>query len=192
VRWASLGRTAITFALGAAVGAVIAAGLAARSRGHTSAAAPSAFLAASAPVAAEPSVSRGHADHPPLPQKSRDVVPPPDESGAVAPSASARKSTEPSIREGGARTLAREEVLLVAARRALAAGHPDDALARLSAHERVYPDSVFTEEREAMSVNALAQSGRHDEARARAALFERRFPRSMLLSSVRAAVDAIP
>lgn len=86
--------------------------------------------------------------------------------------------------------LADERLLLDVARRSL---EQQDAVAALDAvarHERRYPNGILAQEREAMAVRALMQLGRTGEARARAERFRVRFPDSMLLPAVEAAVGS--
>lgn len=66
--------------------------------------------------------------------------------------------------------------LLQAARRARAAA-PERALLLLSEHEQRYPDSMFTEEREALRIEIL-QHTRPNEAARRLRDFDQKFPRS--------------
>ena len=78
------------------------------------------------------------------------------------------------------------------ARTALSRGRADDALRQLGAHRRRFRRSQLREEREALTVMALAAAGRRDQARARAERFRRRYPRSLLLPSVEAATKPRP
>jgi hypothetical protein len=71
---------------------------------------------------------------------------------------------------------------------ALARGQPRGALEALDAHARDFPAGQMIEEREALIVQALAQSGRTSEARAAAARFRARFPRSVFLPVIEAVV----
>jgi hypothetical protein len=112
--------------------------------------------------------------------------------GQAPSSASAESRRMPVGSSARAKGLAAEQAMLDVARRALATGRPEQALARLGAHRRAFPQSVFAEERDALTVNALVQTGRPEEARALAAEFAQRFPNSMLLPSVQAAIEAIP
>jgi hypothetical protein len=80
-----------------------------------------------------------------------------------------------------------EVSLLAAARKALAAGNPQGALALLRRHERSWPRGELVQEREVMAIQALAASGAAGEARARADRFLQRFPGSTLSEAVRQA-----
>lgn len=92
----------------------------------------------------------------------------------------------------GASDLGAEQALLDTARRALARGLPDDALAPLDRHAQRFSEGILAEEREALAVNVLVSLGRYPEARARADRFFQRYPRSLLRGSVEAALGAIP
>jgi hypothetical protein len=80
--------------------------------------------------------------------------------------------------------LAAEAALLERARAALSHGWTDPALSSLDQHRTRYPDGQLLEEREALSVLALARAGRMDEALRHAAAFERQFPGSLWLEQV--------
>ena len=57
-------------------------------------------------------------------------------------------------------------------------------------HERRYPQGLLVQEREAMAVRALLLLKRHEDARARADRFRARFPDSVLLPTIEAAVGS--
>jgi hypothetical protein len=77
------------------------------------------------------------------------------------------------------------------AQTALAAGDPGAAQAALRGHARAFPRGHLTEEREALSVQALCASGRAEEARRAAAAFVARHPTSPQSARVRrTCVDA--
>ncbi|MBO6936929.1 MAG: hypothetical protein JJ863_18305 [Deltaproteobacteria bacterium] len=82
----------------------------------------------------------------------------------------------------------RERVLLRQAQSALVRDRPGDALDALRRHTRLFPESTFAEERDALEVQALAGAGRADEAARKAAAFEATHPGSIFLPRVRAAV----
>jgi hypothetical protein len=92
----------------------------------------------------------------------------------------------------GLSDLGAEQALLDTARRALAHGRTDDALAPLDRHAQRYPEGILAEEREALAVNVLVSIGRYPEARARAERFFQRYPGSLVRGSVEAALGAIP
>lgn len=120
-----------------------------------------------APVAA---ASRPPAAHSP---GTADEAPP----GASAPARRGR--AEP----GG--DLARENALLLQARRALAGGNAAAALVPLQRHARRWPQGTLAQEREVLVMEALARSGDHAAARRRAEAFLRRFAGSTLASTAR-------
>ncbi len=189
MRTRRLGPVGLAFVLGGVVGGGVATAL--RSPGPGPGPGPVARGAPTGRAASDDRVEETRAAS--ASEPDADFPAPAGEAAPTGPSttASTQRRTGPGSPSGAA-GLRAEQALLDAARRALAAGRADEALVRLAAHVKAYPGSVFAEEREALSVNALVQSGRYEEARARAALFVRRFPRSMLLSSVEAAIDAIP
>ena len=78
-----------------------------------------------------------------------------------------------------------EEVLHLAALRAQAASNPARALAMAEEGQRAFRGGVFSQEREAIAIGALAKLGRSAEARARAESFLARHPRSVLADGVR-------
>jgi hypothetical protein len=99
-----------------------------------------------------------------------------------APATSARSAAVPGEQ------LARERVLLDAARGALERQDGEAVLAAADEHERMYPNGMLAQEREAMAVRALVLLDRPDEARARVQRFRARFPDSVLLPAMSAAV----
>jgi hypothetical protein len=96
---------------------------------------------------------------------------------SAAPAASARDHE-----------LAAERALLEVARTALARGQPAEALAALAGHAKRFPKGRLAEERESLTVQALAAAGRPGEARERAERFRRRSPNSILLPAVESAL----
>jgi hypothetical protein len=89
-------------------------------------------------------------------------------------------------------SLGDEMALVARAQTALHRGLFASALSALDEHARRFPRGDLAEEREALAVQALARAGRDDEASARASRFEARYPRSVLVPVVRAAVDGAP
>jgi hypothetical protein len=84
--------------------------------------------------------------------------------------------------------LSAERGQLEVARTALARGQAAAALTVLHADAAARPRGRLAEERDSMTIQALALAGRTDEARARAASFTRRYPRSLFLPIVQAAI----
>lgn len=89
-------------------------------------------------------------------------------------------------------SLGDEMALVARAQTALHRGLYESALSALDEHARRFPRGDLAEEREALAVQALARAGRDDEASARASRFEARYPRSVLVPVVRAAVGGAP
>ncbi len=81
-----------------------------------------------------------------------------------------------------------ERLLIEQATSALSRGQGEQALAACARHAEQFPAGQLAEERESLAIRALAALGRGDEARARAAAFRSRFPDSLLLEAVNAAV----
>ncbi|MCA9579600.1 MAG: outer membrane protein assembly factor BamD, partial [Myxococcales bacterium] len=84
--------------------------------------------------------------------------------------------------------LADENALITRAQSALARGRAAEALTALREHQRRFPGGRFVEEREAMTIQAMARTGQVDAARTRAERFYARYPNSLLTRAVRAAV----
>ena len=87
--------------------------------------------------------------------------------------------------------LARERALIETARTALSRKQ-STAIDVLLRHEQQYPSGRLAEERESLLVQALLHSGRNDEARKRALRFRARWPHSLLLPVIDAALRTIP
>jgi hypothetical protein len=85
-----------------------------------------------------------------------------------------------------------ERALIDRARTASARGDTAAALEALDRHARDFPAGRLTEEREALAIQALVQLGRIEEARARAVRFRARFPSSVFLAPVNAALEGHP
>jgi hypothetical protein len=75
------------------------------------------------------------------------------------------------------------------ARTLLRAGRASDALATLQSLERDEPNGLLAQEREALSIQALAALGQRAAARQRAAAFTQRYPDSPHLAVVRRAAE---
>ena len=104
-----------------------------------------------------------------------------------APSAAA--SSLAAHASAGPGDLAVERRLLEVARTALGRGNGADALVAVDEHARRFRHGALAEEREAIAVQALIDSDRQADARARGARFERDYPKSILLPTVRAALE---
>jgi hypothetical protein len=105
--------------------------------------------------------------------------------GSTVSSAPAASSTE-----SPDATLARERAILDVARTAVGRGDAPHALEAVEHHQREFPHGQLVEEREAIAIQALARLARFDEAHARASRFHRRYPHSVLLPVVDAAVES--
>jgi hypothetical protein len=106
---------------------------------------------------------------------------------SVAPSA----PTPTSSNAPPGNSLTAERTLLDVARSAFGRGEGDAALAALARHEKLFPNGQLAEEREALVVRSLVLTQRVDQARARAARFRKRYPASVMLPAVEAAVGGV-
>jgi hypothetical protein len=85
--------------------------------------------------------------------------------------------------------LAQERGLLEMARTALSRGDLSHAFESLESHAAKFPGGQLVEERESLMIQALASSGRLDEAKLRAAEFRAKYPQSLLMPAVEAALQ---
>jgi outer membrane protein assembly factor BamD (BamD/ComL family) len=86
---------------------------------------------------------------------------------------------------------AREEMRLVsAARETLRAGSATRALELLDEARRRFPSGTLVQEREALTIEAMARSGQRDAAVARARAFARDYPGSPYTARVQAVLTA--
>ena len=108
----------------------------------------------------------------------------------VASSSSSASPPAPSAEESPDVTLARERAILDVARTAVGPGDGAHALDAVERHQRDFPHGQLVEEREAIAIQALARLGRADEAWTRASRFHRRYPHSVLIPVVDAAVES--
>ena len=88
-------------------------------------------------------------------------------------------------------TLAKERALLGPAREALARGDNASALKALADHAKAHPTGQLSEERESLWIQALVRSGDGDAAKARAAKFRKRYPLSIQLRVIDAALESL-
>jgi hypothetical protein len=84
---------------------------------------------------------------------------------------------------------AAERAILDVARTALGRNDGAHALEAVDRHARLYPRGQMAEEREAIAVQALVKLGRIDDAAARGARFRARYPNSVLMGVIDAALD---
>jgi hypothetical protein len=89
-------------------------------------------------------------------------------------------------------SLAEERRLLDLARADLARGEGDEVLATVGRHEALFRNGQLAEEREAIAIKALLLLGLNSEARSRGARFRQRYPRSVMLPAIDAALSAAP
>jgi hypothetical protein len=126
------------------------------------------------------------ASKPAAPLSAKPVAPSGDSAKPMAPASAA--PTTPSSGSPDPSNLASEQAQIDIARAALARGRPADALRSLGEHSRLYPSGKLREEREALAVQALAQSGQKTAAASRAERFRRSFPNSFFGPVVEQAV----
>jgi hypothetical protein len=88
--------------------------------------------------------------------------------------------------------LTRERAVLDLARAALAAGEPMRALEQVKRHVKEFPSGILSEEREAIAINAMVSLGSYALAAKRTAAFRARYPHSLMMHSVDAAMAAVP
>ncbi|MFZ5442315.1 MAG: outer membrane protein assembly factor BamD [Myxococcota bacterium] len=117
----------------------------------------------------------------------REAPAPAPEAPRVVSAAPTRRPPEPPptpLPAGSDAQLARERALIDRARTALQRGLAEEALKTLEAAEREFPQGALTEERTALLVHALVETGQPARARALAATFFERFPDSLLRTAV--------
>ena len=136
-------------------------------------------------------LSVGSAGTSAAPSETSATLRPEDLPTAATGALAAPKPTVTTPRTPGGGDLSAERAVLDVARTALGRGDPAHALASTDEHARRFPRGALSEEREAIAVQALAQSGRADEARSRALRFKKDHPESILLPAVLAA-GAVP
>jgi hypothetical protein len=81
--------------------------------------------------------------------------------------------------------LAEESRMVLEARNLLRSGDPGGALRLLDGARTAFPDGALTQEREALSIEAIARSGQRDLASRRAEAFLRDYPKSPHASDVK-------
>jgi hypothetical protein len=133
---------------------------------------------------------------PPAPAMSAPAI-------AVAPLASAAPAAIPmlsarpaasiaSARADGSSSLEAERALLDVARTALGRGDGENALRATAEHGRKFPRGILSEEREAMSIQALRLLHRDDEAQVGLEKFRARFPSSLIRPALEAQDGGAP
>ncbi len=176
-----------TFAIGGLVGAGVHAGLAP----SAPIAAPPIAQTAPAPVVAPVPPP---APPPPIPAP---VAPPP--APIVQPPAVVHHAPRPpsplphdDAPAGRDTALAAETALVEIARSALARRDVPGCIDALQRHLAQFPNGQLVEERESLWVQALVNDGQLAAAKDRANKFRQRFPHSLLLPAIDAAVPSIP
>jgi hypothetical protein len=185
----TLGVTLVAFATGGAVGAAVHAEVSSTSPQIVYVDRVSTAPAKSTAGAHAPGLDSTRASEPqgepPAASSSAERKQPPRTRSLVAP-------PHGSAGRDDAVSLAEQQALLDEARASLGKGENAAVLATLQQHAGQYPRSVLQEEREALAIKALVGAGQLAEARRRGALFQRRYPNSLLLPSVRAALEQKP
>ena len=125
---------------------------------------------------------------PPELEKEEDTEELTGATAAPAPDTAAPKSRKHSTEsERPAETT--ERLLIEAAREALRKGYPKNSLEILRRHKQKFADGKFAEERDALTVMALAKSGQAARAQKQALRFSARYPGSMFIEAINASVE---
>jgi hypothetical protein len=118
---------------------------------------------------------------PPLPEAPRvEAAPPPPP--ALKPGPHRRTAAPDSLQA--------ENALIDRARTALLRKDASAALTALEEHEHAYARGRLAEERDAIKVQVLVQLHRREDAIAAAEVFRRKYPHSMALPGIQAAIDS--
>jgi hypothetical protein len=127
---------------------------------------------------------------PPLPTEARGTAVPLEEPRppTKAPRGALQEKEEPPKRPA---VSIEERTLLEDARAALQRGDTTAALEMLTRHEKVFPDSALSEEREALMVREALRAGSYDQARAWLRRMKELYPDSPLLPVLEAAMRDI-
>lgn len=152
----------------------------------------------------------------PIKKEASPQLEPPRTAPVVIPQESppppARDDSRPADQQGGPRSvrqpnmaksggadrskqdarLAAERALLERAQTALARRNPQGAIEALYRHQADFTDGELVEEREALLIRALVESGEGDKARQHAARFREQFPKSVFLSAIERVLAAEP
>lgn len=140
---------------------------------------PAAPTEPSAPEVREP--AREHRVRAPVIAAASEA---PEAAPPTSPAAPAVETAEDDVADEVA-----EGVILLRARRALAASDPVAALVAVGEHEARFPNGRLTPEREAIAISALVAAGRPAEARPRATRFLERWPSSAYADRARRALE---
>lgn len=152
---------------------------------------PQVLAVAPPPVVAEPVRVDAPAEPAPVavPQPQLDTPPTPPKPVAAKPVRPAEvPPKEPAPPASRDTQLSQERALLEVARTTLAKGDVAATLDAVGRHTRDFPDGRLAEEREVLFIQALVQADRRDEAVRRADAFRKKFPDSLMLPAVDAAL----
>jgi len=174
------GLVAAAFLAGTVTGAVVCARWMARSAPRVEAV----DLPAAAPALRMPAAS------PPVTVTSPAAPASPSTVTTTTPETTAVSSSAP--RMAGTSQLSAERHMLDDARHALLQGDPARSLEILERHRRAFPSPLLAEEHGALEVQSLAKAERYGEARTLGEAFRRRYPDSLYLPMVDAALAAMP
>lgn len=125
------------------------------------------------------------------PEYATPPVEAPSPSAAPAPSSAPSQVASSEVAPVTSATFAAERRLLDDARTAYMRGDDETALAKLESHAAQFSKGRLAEEREALAIRVLVHAGRTREARARGKAFEARYPSSLMLPAVQAALRSI-
>lgn len=145
----------------------------------------------SAPPEPPPAPVVAVAVEPPMPPAPPPQQEPPVVAEPVEVPTPPKPAPAPVRRPSRDEQLAAERALLEMARTSLTRGQPQTALEAIAQHARRHPKGQLAEERDSLWIRALVASGKGAEARARAEAFRARYPRSLLLPAVDAALNAL-
>jgi outer membrane protein assembly factor BamD (BamD/ComL family) len=107
----------------------------------------------------------------------------------AAPRAEANvQPSEPAPESRAASRLREESAAVLAIRKTLLSGDPREALRMLDRAASEFPNGALAQEREALSIRALVDSGEKEAARRRGEAFLRAYPKSPHAAEVRALV----
>jgi len=177
--------SALSFMVGSGTGAVLHATLS-KPRAPAPIVARQEVVATPPPSATEPVTAEPAPVPAPAPSPGLGPRMPAAPLRATPPQVPEQKKAVPSAHDIA---LADERGLLEMARTALARGQSDAALEALEGHARRFPQGQLVEEREGLAILALAAAGRGEEARRRSASFQAKYPNSLLLLAIEAALQ---
>ena len=146
---------------------------------------------------AAPSESRAEVSPPPaVPTRTADLHPlnatNPSESPASNRASTGTLPRAARFRDSMPETSSRREIAQLVRIRALLARDPNAAYRLAQRSEREFPQGLLSEEREALSILALAKSGAHAAAVAKARDHQARFPESTMRGVIQAALQPTP